>query len=187
MVDAIGNYEKEKIQRLAEGNLGNLDYYPCWYCLKYFKKVNWLTQFPDNPWSQDILRSKSMTGEKDVATVLKDIFEYPQELGKKNGGKSTFQPNDEVIETVLAKDEGALIHLETKLSYALNRTGLRIWFLLKRGYNIDEIAEKIHEEFEVDRDRVKKDVVGLVGELLSLKLITPLNEGQTNRVEIAST
>jgi MoaA/NifB/PqqE/SkfB family radical SAM enzyme len=187
MVDAVGNYEKEKIQRLAKGNLGNLDYYPCWYCLKYFKKVDWLTQFPDNPWSQDILKSKSKVWEKDVVAVQKDIFESHQELGKKNGGKSAFQPNDEVIETVLAKDEGTLIHLDTKLSYALNRTGLRIWFLLKEGYNIDEVVENIHEEFEGDQDRVKKDVVGLIEELLSLKLITPLNEGPTNWVDIAST
>lgn len=187
MVDAIGNYEKEKIQRLAKGNLGNLDYYPCWYCLKYFKKVDWLTQFPDNPWSQDILRSKSKVWEKDVVTVKNDIFEYHQELGKKNGGKSAFQPNDGVIETVLTKEEGTLIHLDTKLSYALNRTGLRIWFLLKEGYYIDEIVQRIYEEFEVDRDRVKNDVVGLIEELSSLKLITPLNGGPTNRVDIVAT
>ena len=182
MVDAIGNYEKAKIQRLAKGNLGNLDYYPCWYCLKYFKKVDWLTQFPDNPWSQDILKSKSKVWEKDVVAVQKDIFESHQELGKKNGGKNAFQPNDKVIETVLTKEEGTLIHLDTKLSYALNRTGLRIWCLLKEGYGAHEIVEKLHEEFEVDRDRVKKDVASLIEELSSLQLITPLNEGPTNRV-----
>ena len=64
---------------------------------------------------------------------------------------------------------------------------MRIWFLLKEGYNIDEIVQRIHEEFEVDRDRVKNDVVGLIEELSSLKLITPLNEGLTNRVDIVST
>jgi hypothetical protein len=144
--------------------------------------VDWLTQFPDNPWSQDILRGKSKDWEKDVISVQKDIFEYHQEFGKKNGGKSAFQPNDGVIETVLTKEEGTLIHLDTKLSYALNRTGLRIWCLLKEGYGVHEIVEKLHEEFEVDRDRVKKDVVGLIEELSSLQLITPLNEGPTNRV-----
>ena len=186
MVDAVAQYEKEKIQRFADGKFSNLDYYPCWYCLKYFRKVDWLMQFPDNPWSQDILKNKCKEWEKDVITIKKDISIYQQELTKANINQSSYQPNQELIETVLAKDEGVLIHLDTKLSYALNRTGLRIWFLLKEGRNFDEIIEKLHEEFEVDRDQAKKDVFNLIQELLARKLIIPSNKEPIDRVGIAS-
>ena len=185
MADAIAKYEKDKIQRFADGKFSNLDYYPCWYCLKYFRKVDWLTKFPDNPWSQDILESKSGAWEKDIITVRKDISAYREESRRTNPNESTFQPNREAVEVILAKDEGVLIHLETKLSYALNRTGLKIWCLLKEGLSIDEMVEKLQEEFEVDRDRAKRDVVNLIRELLSLKLISTSNKDRIDR-EIGS-
>ncbi|MGQ3685927.1 MAG: radical SAM protein [Candidatus Loosdrechtia sp.] len=28
------------------------DSFPCWYCLNYFKKMDWLKEFPGNPWSR---------------------------------------------------------------------------------------------------------------------------------------
>jgi hypothetical protein len=73
-----------------------------------------------------------------------------------------------------------LIHPETKLSYALNRTGLKIWHLLKEGRSIEEMVEKLQEEFEVNLDQAKRDVVNLIQELLSLKLILASNK---DRVE----
>jgi len=161
-----------------------LDYYPCWYCLKYFKKVDWLMQFPDNPWSQDILRSRSGVQGKGDFPIHKDIPVYQQASVKSRINGSSFKPGPEVIETALSRDEGALIHLETKLSYALNRTGLRIWSLLKEGNCAHEIVEKLHEEFEVDRDRLKKDVVSLIEELELLKLIIPSNKEPMDRTDI---
>lgn len=85
---------------------------------------------------------------------------------------SRFQPNPEVIETVL-DDEATLVRLDTQLSYALNRTGLRIWRFLKQGCAVDEIAEKMHEEFDVERERALKDAVNLIEDLLAFKLIVP--------------
>ncbi len=85
-----------------------------------------------------------------------------------------FQSNPEVIDTVLDENEATLMHLETKLSYALNGTALRIWSLLKQGRTIDEIAEKIHEEFDVNRERVRKDAKKLIEDLLAFKLIVPI-------------
>lgn len=85
-----------------------------------------------------------------------------------------FQSNPEVIDTVLDENEATLMHLETKLSYALNGTALKIWGLLKQGRTIDEIAEKIHEEFDVNRERVRKDAIKLIEDLLAFKLIVPI-------------
>lgn len=181
MVDAVAQYQKDKIQRLAEGKFGHLDFYPCWYCLKYFRKVNWLIEFPDSLWSQDLLERKSGAWEETPITLQKEITGYRQESKKTDVNGSTFQPNQKVLETILAKDEGLLIHPDTNLSYALNRTGLKIWGLLKEGRRIDEIVEKLQEEFAVDRDRAKKEVVNLIRELLSLKLISTSSKEPVDR------
>ena len=186
MADAVATYEKDKIQRFADGKFSNLDYHPCWYCLKYFRKVDWLKEFPENPWSQDIPQSKTEAWNKDVVTVQKEKFGYLQDSKKRDGNESIFKPNKEVLEAILANDEGVLIHLGTKLSYALNRTGLKIWWLLKEGYSIDEIVEKVEEEFEVNRDQVKKDVVILIKKLLSLNLVVVSKSEPIDRVEIGS-
>jgi hypothetical protein len=180
MADAVAKYQKDKIQRLAEGKLGDLDYFPCWYCLKYFRKVDWLRKFPDTPWSQDLLKSESEGREETPITLQKGMTEYQQE-SKRNVNGSTFQANQKALETILSKDEGLLIHSDTHLSYALNRTGLKIWSLLKEGLTVDEMAEKLQDEFEVDRDRAKKDVVSLIQGLLSLKLILSSNQDRIER------
>lgn len=88
-----------------------------------------------------------------------------------NIAECKFQASREVIDTILDKDEAALMHLGTKLSYALNQTGLRIWCLLKEGRTIDEIVERLHEEFDVEREQARTGVVNFIKELLSFKLI----------------
>lgn len=85
-----------------------------------------------------------------------------------------FQVNHNVICTVLDKDEATLMHLGTKLPYALNRTGLRIWCLLKEGCTLDGIVERLQKEFGIEREQVKKDVVNFIRELLSFKLVTAI-------------
>ncbi len=55
MVDEVARLMKDKIRRYAAGAFSELDYYPCWYCLKYFSKVDWMRGLEDNPWSRDLL------------------------------------------------------------------------------------------------------------------------------------
>jgi len=38
----------------SDGNFRDSDYFPCWYCSNYFKKLDWLDKFPENPWSRAI-------------------------------------------------------------------------------------------------------------------------------------
>ena len=44
-----------------------------------------------------------------------------------------------------------LLHLRTNRFFELNRTGARFWELLGSGLALQEIREKMMEEFEVDR------------------------------------
>lgn len=87
--------------------------------------------------------------------------------------KCQFQQNPKVIYTVLDKDEATLMHMGTKLSYALNQTGQRIWCFLKDCGDIDEVVERLLAEFDVDREQARKNVVQFIDELLSFKLIVP--------------
>ncbi len=82
-----------------------------------------------------------------------------------------FQQDPDVIYTILDKDEATLMHLGTKLSYALNQTGQRVWCFLKEGSTIEEIIRRLHEEFDVEPEQARKGVVNLLEELLSFKLI----------------
>jgi hypothetical protein len=41
--------------RLAEvERLNDLTYHPCYWCLKYFGKFEWLHDFPDSPWTKGL-------------------------------------------------------------------------------------------------------------------------------------
>ncbi len=54
MIDAVAGQMNDKIRRFSQGTFGALDYYPCWYCLKYFQKVGWMADLAGNPWSADL-------------------------------------------------------------------------------------------------------------------------------------
>ena len=43
-------------QRLKEAdNLSPLTYIPCYWCLKYFGKLDWLRNYPESPWAKGIV------------------------------------------------------------------------------------------------------------------------------------
>lgn len=71
VIDTVAKYKKDKIQLIAEGGLSKLDYYPCWYCLKYFRKVDWIAELPGNPWGEDFIESRriSMGKEQEIKAI----------------------------------------------------------------------------------------------------------------------
>jgi MoaA/NifB/PqqE/SkfB family radical SAM enzyme len=47
-------------QRLKDAeNLSPLTYIPCYWCLKYFGKLNWLKNYPESPWAAGVLDGKN--------------------------------------------------------------------------------------------------------------------------------
>lgn len=52
-VQKIAAFQDEKIRRLAQNALTDHDYFPCFYCAKYFHKLDWLAEFPDSEWMTD--------------------------------------------------------------------------------------------------------------------------------------
>jgi hypothetical protein len=51
LVEENRKFHREKLEHHAGNNFKDSDYFPCWYCENYFKKVDWLRKFPKNPWS----------------------------------------------------------------------------------------------------------------------------------------
>jgi len=92
-----------------------------------------------------------------------------------SGEECRFRPNRDVIDTVLGDDEATLMFLDAKLTYALNRTGLRIWRLLKEGRTVGQIVEGLYEEFDVEREQAKENTLNFIEELLAHKLIVAVN------------
>jgi hypothetical protein len=84
----------------------------------------------------------------------------------------TYQKNPSVVCTEL--DDGAvLLNLDTKYYFSLNETGLRIWQIMDEMQSPLEIAKRLANEYEIDAEIAKANVVKLMGELEKEQLIIP--------------
>ena len=68
-------------------------------------------------------------------------------------------------------DAGVLVHLQTNRIFEVNATGLRIWELAADGRTLAEIREVLQEEFDVQPDRLRDELLALVTELTREGLI----------------
>ena len=60
---SVANYLADKRDNIKTGTFGELDHFPCWYCLKYLGKTSWLSSLPNHPWnaSNEIYRKETHT------------------------------------------------------------------------------------------------------------------------------
>jgi len=79
-------------------------------------------------------------------------------------------PSSEVVDTTLDDGEVVLLHLESKMYYSLNSTGEQIWRGLKEGVSLNEISQRLQDEFDVSEQDADRSVVDLVNELCEQKL-----------------
>jgi Coenzyme PQQ synthesis protein D (PqqD) len=84
--------------------------------------------------------------------------------------KDKIKPDPDVVVTELDDNEAVLLHLETKMYYTLNETGIRIWQLLSEGHSIGEASETIHHEYDVLPEAAQESVFKLAQELIAEKL-----------------
>ena len=81
-------------------------------------------------------------------------------------------------ETILVPIRRDVVDLQC--IYTLNRVGARIWDLLDGRNNVEDIAETITSEFEVDRPQAEADVEEFLGQLEevgAIKVSIPSKEG----------
>jgi hypothetical protein len=76
------------------------------------------------------------------------------------------RPSPDVVDTEIDLGEVALLDLETKTYFSLNRTGGRIWHHLKQGLSLEDVSRRLHEEFDVEVAQAERSVHTLVDELL---------------------
>ncbi len=61
-VDAIHKFNLDKIELIKNGEATELDGFPCFYCSKYFRKIDWIETYKDDPWAKDYIKTKHRHG-----------------------------------------------------------------------------------------------------------------------------
>ena len=81
-------------------------------------------------------------------------------------------------EVVDAKIDGEVVamNMDSGTCYGLNMVGSRIWDLLGDRIHVSEVCARLRAEFEVEPDVCERQVLALLAELHSEKLISILQE-----------
>ena len=69
------------------------------------------------------------------------------------------KPNPDVVFTRFDETSAALLHLKTKRYYTLNETGSLIWDLITQEVEVNDIAVRITETYDVGVDDAREYVV----------------------------
>jgi hypothetical protein len=69
-------------------------------------------------------------------------------------------------------DEGIVVDTVRAVEHTLNETALRIFELCDGESTISDIAQKITEEYEIDFETARQDVVKCVSTLEKLNVVT---------------
>ena len=72
--------------------------------------------------------------------------------------------------------EAAILNLKSGVYFGLNAVGASIWKLIQEPRSVNEINDALVQEYDVDPDQCEKDLLALLGELLSKELIEVANE-----------
>ena len=82
-----------------------------------------------------------------------------------------YLPDADVSCTRLDASEGVLLHLGTQQYYSLNETGLLIWERVHEGQTIGDIAEALHDAYDLSREEALDHVVRFLEELRRSRLV----------------
>jgi len=79
---------------------------------------------------------------------------------------------DQIICTEFDGGDGILVDLRTRRYYQLNETAVIVWRGLENGTSVDGIVAEIGARYEVQPDRARMSVEGLIARLESYRLLT---------------
>lgn len=76
---------------------------------------------------------------------------------------------------LVAAVDGELVMLDARTSayFGLDGIGTRIWELLEEPRAVDAVCSALVEEYEVDAERCRTEVLGFIGELVEANLVEP--------------
>lgn len=59
LIRLVAGLQEARARAIERGTLDDLDRtFPCWYCAKYFHKVDWIADFPGHPWRSGLEATK---------------------------------------------------------------------------------------------------------------------------------
>jgi hypothetical protein len=67
-------------------------------------------------------------------------------------------------------DEAVLLDLKTGTYFGLNDVGARTWELILEHGRLSQVADRLMQEFDVDRMAVERDLLVLAGQLVARQL-----------------
>lgn len=92
-----------------------------------------------------------------------------------------WQLSSEIISSKIS-DEMILMSIEAGSYFTLDTVASRIWELLsENSLSLEELTEKLMEEYEVDRETCMKDVQEFINDMASKKLIIPVEENEQSK------
>jgi len=95
--------------------------------------------------------------------------------------EGVYVPSEEVVarqfddEMLIVPLTAGIGDLENEL-YTLNETGRVIWQLLDGKHSLAELANTLAEEFEATPGEIEQDVLGLIEELFSRRMVVEIPE-----------
>jgi hypothetical protein len=101
------------------------------------------------------MRMESVVSERSVVSAAKD------QISSNLGG------------------EVAILDLDAGVYYGLDEVGARIWELVRDPRRVGEIQATIAEEYDVEPDRAKRDVLALLQQLVDEGLLEVKDEPLT--------
>lgn len=68
-------------------------------------------------------------------------------------------------------DEAAILHLDRAAYYGLDPVGARIWELVQLPIRLDEVHAAVVDEYDVDGETARRDLLEVVEQLLEAGLV----------------
>jgi hypothetical protein len=88
-------------------------------------------------------------------------------------GLGRYKPNDAEVASKVMDGEAILINLSSGTYYSMDKTASFIWSLISLQYDSEEIINKVSEIYNVNADKIKKDIEDLIENLINEKIIIP--------------
>lgn len=72
------------------------------------------------------------------------------------------------VEKIVSSDmdgETVMMSIENGKYYGMNEIGSRIWEIIEKPVSVSGLCDRLMDEFEVDREKCRDDVIGFLREL----------------------
>jgi len=73
-------------------------------------------------------------------------------------------------------DEAAILNLKNGVYYGLDTVSARIWDLIQEPRTLRAVRDTLLDEYDVDADRCKRDLIALLTELAEHDLLTVIDD-----------